>query len=83
MFSLALGSKQPFLSRDTPSKSHVVAVVYSLRMVFLCTQAFKLVIIDHVRKQYEPGRFRLELNLRIAFVMETLEPMLVGMVVGQ
>ena len=56
-FSLALGSKQPFLSRDTPFKSHVVAVVYSLRMVFPCTQAFKLIIIDHVRKQYEPGRF--------------------------
>ena len=25
--------------------------------VFPCTQAFKLAIIDHVRKQYEPGRF--------------------------
>ena len=57
MFSHALGSKQPFLSWDTPSKSHVVAVLYSLRRVFPCMQAFKLIIIDHVHEQCEPGCF--------------------------
>ena len=70
LFTSSLGSKKPFLCRDTPFKSHVVAVIYSLHRVFPCTQAFKSIIIDHLRKQYEPGAFQsCGLESRVAVVL--------------